>query len=150
MLHPGIGYQNPPGGDRSSQSCEPGRSQVETFADLIPPEKHDGNKRGLHKESQNALDGKRRAKNITYKPGIVTPVGSELKLKDQSRGYTYGKVDTENLHPKLGCPFPELIACFIIKGFHDTHNDCQAESEWHKNPMVHGCQSKLGSRPVNK
>ena len=31
MLHPCVGNENPPGGNRSSQACEPGRSQVETF-----------------------------------------------------------------------------------------------------------------------
>ena len=150
MLHPRIGNQNPPGRNRSSQAREPGWNEVESLAHLVPSKEHDSNKRGLHKESQNTFNCKRCTENIAYKPGIVTPIGSELKLQDQPGGHSHGKIDTEKFHPEFSRSFPEFIACFIIKGLHNGHNNRQTKRERYEDPVIHGCQSKLGSRPVNQ
>ena len=150
MLHPCVCYENPPSGDRSPQTSQPGRSKVEAFAHLIPSEEHDSDKRGFHKERQNTFDSKRRTENITYKPRIITPVRTKLKLQDQSCRYTNGEVDTEKFHPELGCPLPKFIACFIIQRLHYSHHHSQSEGERNENPVVHGCHRKLGSRPIDQ
>ena len=123
---------------------------MEFPAHLIPAKEHDCNKSSFHKESQNSFDGKWCSKNVAHKPAVVTPVGSELKFKNQSRGHSHGKVDTEQFHPKLGGAFPKLIPRTIIHGLHDTHDDCQPQCERHKNPVINGCQCELRPRPVNQ
>ena len=150
MLHPCVGNENPPGGNRSSQACEPGRSQVETFTYFAPPKEHDGDKCGFHKECQNTFNSQRSTEDVSYKPRIIAPVCTELKLQNQTGCHTNGKVYTEEFHPKLGSLFPKFIACFIIQRLHDSHHHCQSECERNKNPVVHGCHRKLGSRPIDQ
>ena len=48
-------------------------------------------------------------RNISHKPGIVTPVGSELKFQNQTGGDTYGEIDSKQFHPKLGCVFQNSL-----------------------------------------
>ena len=122
ILHPGIRHQNPPGGDSSTKSRKPGRSQVETFAYLVPTEEHHSNERGFHKECQNTFDSKRRTEDVAHEPTVITPVRTEFKLQNQSRCHTYGKVDAEEFHPELGSMFPELVTRTVVHRFHDAHN----------------------------
>ena len=68
---------------------------MELLAHLVPAKEHDRNESSLHKEGQNAFDSKRRPEDIAHKPAVIAPVGSELKLQNQSRRHAYGKVDTE-------------------------------------------------------
>ena len=150
MLHPCVGNENPPGRNRSSQSRQPGGSQVETFTYFSPSEKHNRDKRSFHKECQNTFNSQRSTEDIPYKPRIIAPVRTDFKLQNQPRCHTDGKVNTEKFHPKLGSLFPKFVACFIIQRLHDSHHHCQSECEGNKNPVVHGCHRKLGSRPIDQ
>jgi cytochrome bd ubiquinol oxidase subunit II len=99
VLHPGIGDQNPPSGDRCSQSGEPGGCQMETLAHFVPAEEHDGNESGFHKKCQDSFDSQWGSEDIAHKPGIVTPVSSELEFQNQTGGnsllFTLGRNDEE-------------------------------------------------------
>ena len=92
MLHPGIGYQNPKRRYRCANTGEPGREQMETLANLVPPEEHYCKERGLHKKCEYAFDGQRGTKYITHKPRIVAPVSSKLELQYNTGGNADGKI----------------------------------------------------------
>ena len=126
ILHPSVGNQNPPCRKCCTDTCQPCRCQVETFTYFVPAKEHNGNERCLHKESQNTLDGQRSTENITYKPRVITPVRTELKLQNQSRSNTYGEVNTEKLHPELCRAFPEFLTCDYIESLHEPHNHSQS------------------------
>ena len=150
VLHPGVGHQYPPRRDGGAQARQPGGSQVEAAAHLLPPEEHHGNKRRLHEEGHNALDGQRRSEDVAHKPAVIAPVGTKLKLQDNARGHADGEVDAEQLHPEAGGTFPEGIARPIIESLHEAHDHGQSQGQRHENPMVDGRQGKLRPRPVNQ
>src|SRR5574344_90021 len=114
VLHPCICNQYPPCRECCSKSGEPCRCQMPSFTHLVPSKEHYSNKCCLHKNGKNALYYQWCTKNITNKPGVVTPVSTELKLKNKTCGYYYGKVNTEELHPKLYSSFPKLFSCIYI------------------------------------
>ena len=148
MLHPGVGYQNPPRRDGGAQACEPRGGQVEAAAHLVPTKEHDGYEGALHKEGQDAFDGKRRTEYIAHEPGVVAPVRAELKFKNQSRGHTYGKVNAEEFLPELGCLFPKLVLRADILCLHQCHDECEAQGQGNEQPMVARRQGKLRARPI--
>ena len=123
---------------------------MESTAHLLPTEEHDGNERSFHEEGQNTFDGQGGAEDITYKPGVVAPVGAELKLQNQSSGHAYGKVDAEEFHPVLSGAFPFLISRAVVEGLHQAHDNCQPQGEGNEDPVVDGGEGKLCSRPVNQ
>lgn len=142
-------HQNPPCRKGCSQSRQPGRSQMETLAYLIPSKEHDRNKGGFHKESNDPFDSKRSSENITDEPGIVTPVRSKLEFQDQSGGHPHCKINSKQTHPELNRPLPELISGTYIQCLHRSHHNGQSQSQWNKKPVIHGRQGKLRTRPVN-
>ena len=75
--------------------------QVEALADLAPAEEHHGDEGRLHEEGQDALDGERRAEDVSDEPAIVGPVRPELELKDNPRSDADSEVDPEELLPEL-------------------------------------------------
>ena len=123
---------------------------MEFSADLVPPEEHDCKERRLHKERQDTFNGERSAENVPDKPGIVAPVSTEFELKDDTRGDTHGKIDSEELHPELGRLFPEFILLRDINTFHYSHDERQAKRQRDKYPVIAGGQGKLGPRPVDQ
>ena len=143
MLHPSVGHKYPPSRDGSSQTGEPGGCQMETWRHFLPSEIHHGDKRRLHEESHDTLDGKGRAKDVAYYPGIIGPVGAKLKFQYQTGSYTHGEIDAEEFLPELGSILPETLAGTVVAGLHDTHDDGQAECQRHEQPMVDSCQRKL-------
>ena len=128
-LHPSIGHENPPGREGCTQSREPGSGQVESRRHLLPAEKHHRHEGRLHEEGDDTLNGKRRTKDIAHKPGIVAPVGSELKFEDDAGGHTHGKIDAEEFLPEHRRVFPETFACTIIAGFHNAHDEGKSQRE---------------------
>ena len=161
ILHPCIGHQNPPGGNRCAQACEPCGGEMEAGRDLLPAEEHHGHEGGLHKECHDALDGQWRAEDIAYEPRVVRPVGAEFKLKDDTCGNTHGEIDAEEFLPELCAVAPKsvdgivdncsfrTIELAIPNGLADTHDDSQSESQRNEQPMVDGCQCELCSCPVD-
>ena len=123
---------------------------MEAFAHFSPAEKHHSYKCGFHEECQNPFNCQRCSENVTNKPRIITPVCTEFKFQNQTGRYTNSEVDTEKLHPELSSLFPEFISCFIIQRLHDSHHHCQSKCKRNKNPMIHSCHRKLGSRPIDQ
>ena len=121
---------------------------METAADFIPSEEHHSHEGGLHEEGYDALDGERRAEDVADEPRIVAPVGSELELKDNSRRHTHGEIDSEELLPKTCGGLPERFTRSVITGFHNSHNQCQSQSERHKEPVIDCGKCELRPRPV--
>ena len=68
ILHPRVGHENPKRGNRGSYGRKPRGGKMETLAHAPPAEKHHGNERGFHKESQYPLDGERRTEDVANKP----------------------------------------------------------------------------------
>ena len=126
MLHPAVRNENPESGNGCSYSCEPGGSQMEAPADLVPSEEHHGDESSLHKEGQDTLNGKRSAENVPDKPGIIAPVGSELELKNETRGNSHGEIDSEEFHPELGGLLPEFVFFDEVDCLHHCHNHRQS------------------------
>ena len=120
---------------------------MEPFAHLLPTEEHHSKERCLHKEGKDSLNGQRGAKDIPHKPGVIAPVGTELKLKDNSRCYTYSKIYSKKFHPEFCCLLPEFITFHYIKGFHYSHNKGKPQRKGYKQPMITGRYCKLQSRP---
>ena len=145
MLHPGIGNQNPESRKSGPYDRQPGRSKVETLADLVPAEKHHGNKGRFHKESQYTLDSERSAEDVTYKPTVVRPVRPEFEFEDQPGSNTDGEINAKQFHPELRCLFPKFITRFVIDGLHDGLYDAESQRERDEQPVVHGCESELRS-----
>ena len=121
---------------------------MEALANLAPSEEHERDEGGFHEEGEDAFDGKGSTEDVTHKPRVVTPVGTKLKFEDNTRGNTDSEVDTEELLPKLGSCFPELITCAVINGFHNRHHECKSERKWDKQPVIACREGKLGARPV--
>ena len=125
MLHPGVGYKNPYGGDGGADTCHPGGQQMGFLVYFFPSEEHHSKEGGFHEEGQDAFDGQRCAEDVAHEPGIVAPVGAEFEFQDDTRSNAHGKIDSEKFHPELGSPFPELVFLEYIKGFHGCHDNGQ-------------------------
>ena len=149
ILHPCVCNKNPQCGKRCPYCRKPGSSQVEPGADLVPAKKHNGNKCGFHKKGNNTLNGKRSTEYIAHKPGIVTPVCTKFKLKNNTCCHAHGKVYTEQQHPELGYFKPFCTFCPHIYCFHNGNNNGYTQSKRHKQPVIHGSQGKLCPRPVD-
>ena len=145
ILHPRIGDQDPKGGKSCSYDRQPGGSQVEAFAHLVPTEKHHGYKSRFHKERQNSFDSKGSSEDVSYKPTVIRPVRSEFEFEDQPGGNTDSEVNTKQFHPELRCLFPELVTCFVIDGLHDGLYNAEPQCQGHEQPMIHGSESELRS-----
>ena len=94
---------------------------METLAHFVPAEEHDGNESGFHKKCQDSFDSQWGSEDIAHKPGIVTPVSSELEFQNQTGGDTYGEIDSKQFHPEFSCVLPEFLTCCYIKGLHEPH-----------------------------
>ena len=150
ILHPRICHENPPSRNSGSYTRKPCGGKMESARNLLPSEEHDSHECTLHEERHNAFNGKRSTEYVTYKPRIVAPVGAKLKLKDDARSHTHGKVDTKQTLPELGSLQPEGFACAIIDSLDNAHYYSQSKRERHKQPMIDGCKRKLRTRPVDK
>ena len=161
ILHPCVSYQNPPGRDGSTNTCQPCSSQMEAWRYLLPTEKHHGDKGGLHKEGDDTFDGQWCTKDVAHKPRVVGPVGTKLKFQDDTCGYTHGKVDAKEALPKLCGIAPESVDRLVdncsfeaLEGtvptrLDDTHHYGESQRQGYKEPVIDGCQRKLCSCPVD-
>ena len=150
ILHPAVSHQYPPRAERRTDARKPGGSQVEAAAHLLPAEEHDSDKSALHKEGHNALYRQRSTEDVADKPGIVAPVGAELKLKHDARSHANGKVYTEQTLPEFCRHKPVNALRTVINGFHNAHDQGKSQGQRHKQPMVDGCHGKLHTSPVNR
>ena len=148
VLHPSVGHENPPSGNRGAQAGKPRRRQVKLAAYFVPTKEHHGNKRSLHKEGKNTLDSQRSAEDVAHKPRVVAPVGAKFKFEDQARSHADREVDTKELHPKLRSALPDFSAFHDVDRLHNSHNHGEAERQRHKKPVIAGRKRKLRPRPV--
>src|SRR6056297_2492613 len=121
---------------------------MEPFTYFVPSEKHHRYKCGFEKKGHNTLYGQWRTKNIAHKPGIVGPVGTELKFQYKAGGHTNGKVNTEQGHPEFSDFFPFRISRFYIDGLHNGHDECQPQRKGYKHPVIHSSKCKLCTGPI--
>ena len=89
------------------------------------------------------LDGQRRAEDIAHKARIFGPVHAKLKLHDNARYHTHGKVDEEELSPELDHLFVDLVPCSHIRRFHDGDQDREAQGEGHEEEVIDRRGGKL-------
>ena len=148
MLHPAVGHEDPPSRDGRPQAGEPGRGEVEAFADFAPAEEHEGDEGRFHEEGQDAFDGQRGAENVADKPGIVAPVGAEFKFENDTRCHSDGEIDAKEFLPELGGFLPEFVAGAIVTSFHNGHHERQSEGEGDEEPMIACGKRELRSRPA--
>ena len=114
----------------------------------MPAEKHYGDKRSFQEKGQEAFYGQGSTENVPDKPGIIRPVGAELKLQNQTGGNADGKVYTEQLHPEFGGSQPLFFACSHPCGLHNGNQKGQTEGQGNKHVMVDGGHGKLPARPL--
>lgn len=100
--------------------------------------------------SIDPFDSQRSSEDISHKPTIIRPIGTKLKLQNNTGSHTDCEVDTEQLHPELRNAFPCRISGFVVNSLHDRHYDAQSQGEWHKYPVIHGGEGKLCPRPIDK
>ena len=122
---------------------------MEAWRYLLPSEVHDGHEGGLHEEGHDTLDGQWRSEDVTYKPGVVRPVGAKLKLQNDTCSNAHGEVNAEETLPKLGRIAPECIAGAVPTGLDDTHHYGETQRQGHEEPVIDGCQCELRSCPVD-
>ena len=149
ILHPGVGYENPPGRNGGTKSREPGGGKVEAPAHLIPAEEHHGHEGALHEECQDAFDGEGSAEYVAHEPGVIAPVGAEFKLQDDACGNAHGEVDAKEFLPETGYVLPERLVGAVVACFGDAHDYCQSQGERDEQPMVDGRECELRPRPVD-
>ena len=123
---------------------------MEPSRHLVPAKEHNCHKSALHEKRHNALNGKRSTKYIADKPRVVAPVGTELKLQDNTRSNAHSEVDAKQTLPEMRRLTPERFSGAIVNCLDNAHNYCQAQCERHKQPMINCCKRKLGTRPVNE
>ena len=145
MLHPRVGDEDPNRRNTCPDTRHPGSQQVCLLTHLVPTEEHHGKEGCFHEEGQDTFDSQWRTEDVAHEPRVVAPIGTEFEFKDDARSDTHGKINGEEFHPELGCPFPELVFLDDIKGLHGCHDHCQTEGQRDENPMVTGRQSKLRS-----
>ena len=150
VLHPGVGHQDPQGGQIGPDSYQPGGGQVQSLTHTVPAEEQHGDERTLQEEGHNAFHSQRSAENIAHKPGIGRPVSAELEFEDQPGGHAYGEIDPEEFEPEFGNGFPFFVARAVIDGGHDGDDPGQAKGQRDEYPMVEGRERELGARPVDK
>ena len=150
ILHPAIGDEDPPGGDGGTEDRHPGGEVVEAVGDLAPAEEHHHEERRLQEEGYDTLDGERRTEDVADEVGVIGPIGTELKLEDKTGSDTDGKVDPEDLLPKLGRLAPEVLLRPEILRLSDCHHQAHAQRQRDKEPVVHRRHGKHDPRPVNK
>ena len=121
---------------------------MEPFRHLVPSEVHHRHEGRFHEKRHDALDSQRCSEDITHEPRVITPVRTELKLKDDTRGDTHGKVDAEQFLPELRRILPKAFLCTVVACLHDAHDHSQSQCEWNEKPVVDGSQRELCSRPV--
>ena len=122
---------------------------MEPFGHLLPAEIHHGHEGTLHEECHDTLDGQRRSEDVTHEPGIVRPVGAELKFEDDARGHSHRKIDTEEALPELSRLAPEHVARAVVLGFHNGHNQSESQRQGDEKPVVDGRECELRSRPID-
>ena len=145
MLHPAVGDKYPQGRDGCAYTGKPCGSQMKLFSHLVPAEKHHSHESRFHKKCKDALYRKRGAENITYKPGVVAPVGPEFKFEDNACGYADSEINPEYLLPEPCGTLPEVIFLDHVDSLHYRHDDGKTEGKRDKKPMVTGSKGKLGS-----
>ena len=68
ILHPGVGDEDPDGGEVGSYGGEPGGYEVGFPAHLVPAEVHHCEEGALHEKCEDTLDGQRSAEDVAHEP----------------------------------------------------------------------------------
>ena len=89
---------------------------------LLPSEEHHSHEGRFHEEGHDTLYGQWCSEDVAYKPGIVRPVGTKLKLQDDTCSHTHGEVDAKQLLPELCYVAPESVARAIPTSLGNAHN----------------------------
>ncbi len=143
MLHPGIGCDDPHGGEGGREGDQTHHDGMCLGGYFFPPEDPYTDQCGFQKKGSRCLDGQQRTENISHISGIAGPVGAELELQGNPRHDAEGKIDEKNLSPELGHSQVDFIPGLHITGFHPGQQNRQAQRQWNKQIMKHGCCSEL-------
>ena len=146
ILHPAVGHQNPQGRKIGAQGHKNGYHQMLAARHSFPAEKEKPHQRGFEEKGHQPFQRQRCAENIADIMRVIRPVGAELKFHRDACGHAQGKVDAEKFAPKLGHVAVDFLAGHHIHCFHDNQNPRQAQSERHKQEMVHNGNRKLQPR----
>jgi hypothetical protein len=100
-LHPGVGGQDPEGGDQRAYRDHAGGEEVQPVADPVPAEQHDAEEAGLQAEGRDHLVGDHRPDDVADELGVPGPVRAELVAHHDAGHDAEPERDGEDLHPEL-------------------------------------------------
>ena len=146
VLHPAVGDQDPQCGEVGPERHQPGSRQVLALAETIPTEEEHTDEGGLQEEGHQAFDGQRGPEDVADIVGVVSPVGTELKLHGEPGGNPKGKVDTKQLAPELGHVPVHCVVGHHIDRLHDRQDEGHPQRQGYKQEVIKGRRSKLEPR----
>ena len=128
-LHPGVGDDDPDGGEDAAQRDHEGGEEVHPLADAVPAEDQHGQEAGLEEEGEDALGGQGAAEDVADVAGVGGPVGAELELHDDAGGDAHREVDGEDARPELGHLVIDDVAGAQVHPLHDHHDHAQPDGQ---------------------
>ena len=116
------------------------------LAEAIPAEEEHADEGGLQEEGHQAFDGQRGPEDVADIVGVVSPVGTELKLHGEPGGNPEGEVDTKQLAPELGHVPVHCVVGHHIDRLHDRQNEGHSQRQGYKQEVIKGRRSELEPR----
>ena len=145
-VHPGVGDDNPDGGEDAAQRHHDGGEEVHLLADAVPAEDQHGQEAGLQEEGEDALGGQGAAEHVADVAGEGGPVGAELELHDDAGGDAHREVDGEDARPEPGHLVIDDVAGAQVRPLHDDHDRAEPDGQRREDVMEHDRQGELDAR----
>ena len=98
-LHPGIGGENPEGGNQRADCDHQGCEEMQLVTDPLKAEEHYAEEPGFEEKCGEYLIGHQRADNGTGPVGERGPVGAELVGHHDARHHAHAERDGKDLQP---------------------------------------------------
>jgi len=108
-LLPGVGHDDPEGGNGGAHGHHQDGEPVHALRDPVTTEEVQSQEARLQEEGEHALGGQGGAEYVPHEAGIGRPVRPELELHDDPGGHTHGKGKGEHLAEEPAGPHPDLF-----------------------------------------
>lgn len=128
-LLPGVGDDDPDGGEHGAQCDHDGGEEVDFGADAVPTEEEDAEESGFECEGEYAFCCQCAAEYVANVFGVGGPVGAEFKFHDDAGGYADAEDEGEDSGVEPGHVFVELVAGFEVHAFHEYHDEAESYAE---------------------
>ena len=109
----------------------------------FPPEDHDPDEAGLQHEGHGRLVPQHVSEKITSCPGEFAPIGPELKLHGDARGYANGNVEKKKAAPELCMTIIFFLPRSYPAEFEKDQENAEADGRHRPDDVKHDGQCKL-------